>query len=129
MMHKRHFTIKEARELAPELKARFTKIHALLAEIEREMNKTGAKMKINRGNGKGPVVQAPSDKTNDIHRLIKEIIDMGIVIKDLKQGLVDFPHYLEGDESHEVYLCFIVTEDTVRFWHEIDAGFPGRHAL
>jgi hypothetical protein len=128
-MFKRHFTIEEARELALELKSRFSQIHILLEEIEKELEKTGAKMRINRGNGQGPVVQAKSEKISAVHRQVEEIVNMGIVIKDLKQGLVDFPHYLDGDESHEVFLCYLVAEDTVRFWHEIGAGFAGRTPL
>jgi len=128
-MYKRHFTIQEARELAPELKIRFDQIHSILDEIEKEMEKTGAKMRINRGNGKGPVVEAKSDKLAELHRQIEWIVDMGVVIKDLRQGLVDFPHYLNDDESHEVLLCFLAAEDTVRFWHEIEDGFAGRTPL
>lgn len=115
--------------MAADLKARFARIHALLEEIEREMEATGAKMKINRGNGKGPVIQAKSEKIETVHTQIKEIIDSGVVIKDLKQGLVDFPHFLNGDEQREVFLCFLIAEDTVRYWHEIDAGFAGRNPL
>ncbi|MDR3708400.1 MAG: DUF2203 domain-containing protein [Capsulimonadaceae bacterium] len=128
-MHKQHFTIGEAQALVSEIKLRFHKIHALLAEIEKEMLKTGAHMRINRGNGKGPSVQATTPKADEVHAEIAEIVKLGIVIKDLKKGLVDFPHYLDGDTNHEVYLCFLVSEDAVRFWHEIDAGFSGRTPL
>ncbi len=50
----------------------------------------------------------------------------GCVVKDLDVGLLDFPA-LVGDE--EVYLCWRLGEDRIRFWHRQDEGFAGRKPL
>jgi hypothetical protein len=44
----------------------------------------------------------------------------------LESGLVDFPTTFDG---RWVYLCWHVGEPEVRYWHETDAGFPGRKEI
>ncbi len=127
--YNRHFTIEEARALIPEVKERFSRIFALLDVIRVEHETSGTPVHIHRGNGHGPIVQTTSPKAEAVQAEIAGIIELGIVIKDLRQGLIDFPHFLEDDPDHEVFLCFLVAEDTVGFWHEIEAGFAGRTAL
>ena len=47
-------------------------------------------------------------------------------IKDLEIGLIDFPTLFRGQE---VYLCWKLGEDKIRFWHGIHEGFRGRKAI
>ena len=51
---------------------------------------------------------------------------LGVVVKDLDRGLVDFPALHNGEE---VLLCWQVGEDEVAFWHGVDEGFAGRKPL
>lgn len=44
----------------------------------------------------------------------------------LEHGLVDFPTTYQG---RWVYLCWKVGEREIRYWHEIDSGYPGRREL
>jgi hypothetical protein len=64
--------------------------------------------------------------TDELNKLIAKINDLGCEIKDIEQGLVDFPALREG---REVYLCWRLGEAEVAFWHELDAGFSGRQPL
>jgi len=64
--------------------------------------------------------------TEEISKLMVKINDLGCEIKDIDQGLVDFPSLREG---REVYLCWRLGEPEVAFWHEPDAGFGGRRPL
>jgi hypothetical protein len=57
---------------------------------------------------------------------IDSIRGTGALVKDLRQGLVDFFAYQEG---RLVFLCWRRGEDRIRFWHPIDEGFPGRRPL
>ena len=57
---------------------------------------------------------------------LHELQEMGVVLRDLDRGLVDFPSLRDGKE---VYLCWEEGEDEVRHWHEPDAGFEGRRPL
>jgi hypothetical protein len=48
------------------------------------------------------------------------------VVKDLDTGLLDFPAILNDEE---VYLCWRLGEDRIRFYHGIHEGFAGRKPL
>jgi hypothetical protein len=54
------------------------------------------------------------------------IQELGVLVKDLDRGLVDFPA-LRDDE--EVLLCWQVGEDAVAYWHGLEDGFAGRRPL
>jgi hypothetical protein len=57
---------------------------------------------------------------------VQEIGELGGQVKDLDEGLVDFPAR-RGDE--EVLLCWKLGEDEVGHWHGADDGFAGRRPL
>ena len=59
--------------------------------------------------------------------VIKEIYDLGIEVKGVEQGLVDFPAIRENGE--EVYLCWKMDEDRIEFWHRIADGIMGRQHI
>jgi hypothetical protein len=63
----------------------------------------------------------------EMNALVAEIRKLGIEVKDLDLGLIDFAT-LRGER--EVYLCWRLGEgDRVSWWHEIEAGYPGRQPL
>jgi hypothetical protein len=65
----------------------------------------------------------------DTHRLrgfVDELLELGVEPKGAAEGLVDFPHLMDG---RLVYLCWKYNEREVLYWHEIDAGFAGRRPL
>ena len=59
-------------------------------------------------------------------RCVEALQELGLLVKDLDEGLVDFPA-LRGDE--EVLLCWRLGEDEVGFWHSVEEGFAGRKPL
>jgi hypothetical protein len=61
-----------------------------------------------------------------VARCAEEIQTLGVLVKDLDQGLLDFPAR-RGDE--DIYLCWRVGEPAVAFWHGVDDGFAGRRPL
>ena len=126
----KHFTVPEARAALPSLRRRLLRIQELLAEARRAQASEGAvSTMILRGNGKGPVLTGSGNAKQEAQRLIEEIAGEGIQIKDLERGLVDFPYFLYGDPTREVFLCWHLGEDTIEYWHEIEAGFGGRLPL
>jgi hypothetical protein len=62
----------------------------------------------------------------ELAEAVEQIQALGVLIKDLDQGLLDFPARL-GDE--EVLLCWRLGEDRVAFYHGIEEGFAGRKPL
>jgi hypothetical protein len=57
---------------------------------------------------------------------LNRILETGCVIKDLDVGLLDFPSRINNEE---VYLCWRVGEDRIRFYHRQDEGFASRKPL
>jgi hypothetical protein len=62
----------------------------------------------------------------EIEGYIAELNDLGVIVKGMDTGLVDFPGQLDG---RDVYYCWKLGEPNVMYWHEIDAGFVGRQRL
>ena len=56
----------------------------------------------------------------------RELEELGIQLKDRRQGLVDFPSEMGG---RRVLLCWRLGEPDVQFWHDEDAGYAGRQPL
>jgi hypothetical protein len=61
-----------------------------------------------------------------VARCVAELERLGVLVKDLDRGLVDFPAVREDEE---VLLCWQVGEDEVAFWHGLEEGFAGRKPL
>jgi hypothetical protein len=57
---------------------------------------------------------------------LNRILETGCLIKDLEVGLLDFPSRLNNEE---IYLCWRLGEDRIRFYHRQDEGFAGRKPL
>lgn len=64
--------------------------------------------------------------TDHLASLQEELEKIGVDIKDYRLGLVDFPAILDG---REVCLCWQLGEDSVAYWHELDAGFSNRQPI
>ena len=62
----------------------------------------------------------------EIEGCTRELAELGIELRALDAGLVDFPGTLDG---RDVYFCWQLGEDGVTHWHERDAGFSGRQSL
>lgn len=123
---KKHFSVEQARSWLPELRRRFEKIHSLYAELE-ELREDYTKVQaIIRMNGHAPKETGFEERAVALQALVKEIVDAGIEVKDVARGLVDFPHWRGGQE---VFLCWELSEEDLRYWHHIDDGYPGRRPL
>jgi hypothetical protein len=57
---------------------------------------------------------------------IEEVSSLGVVLKDAREGQVDFPATLQGQP---IYLCWQLGEDRVGFWHGSFEGFCPRRPL
>jgi hypothetical protein len=126
----RHFTVDEARALLPDLRRRFAAIKETIDLIRIDQKeRSEQRLRILRGNGKGPVLEGAGPLVADLQLHIDEIVGSGVLIKNLETGLIDFPHFLRGSTDHEVVLCYEMSEPDISFWHEIDDGYSGRQPL
>jgi hypothetical protein len=63
---------------------------------------------------------------DNLKSALNRILETGCLIKDLEVGLLDFPALIDNEE---VYLCWRLGEDRIRFYHRQDEGFAGRKPL
>ena len=85
------------------------------------------------GNGSGHAASDLRDVQTELAQLaaavgnaLNELDALGVSVKDLDTGLLDFPA-LRADE--EVELCWRVGEPEVAHWHGNGEGFAGRKAI
>jgi hypothetical protein len=58
---------------------------------------------------------------------LRSLEELGVEVKDLTIGLVDFPSLLDG--SSEVYLCWKLDERTIGYYHPTHTGFRNRKPI
>ena len=62
----------------------------------------------------------------ELRETLERIHSTGCVVKDLDVGLLDFPARINDED---VYLCWRLGEDRIRFYHRQDEGFAGRKPI
>ena len=62
----------------------------------------------------------------EIDECARELAELGIEVRALDIGLVDFPGRLDG---RDVFFCWMLDEGAVTHWHELNAGFAERQPL
>ena len=120
------FTLEEANELVPQVARLLDDLIAArnrLADMGSKLQSLLQRASGNGGNQYGNEYYVTLEKFN---QRLETLQALGCEIKDLDQGLVDFPAYREGKL---VYLCWKRGEDRIQFWHDLDAGFAGRQPL
>ena len=60
------------------------------------------------------------------YQSLEDLESTGVVVKQLDQGLLDFP---AKRFEQEIWLCWKEGETEVKFWHEKDSGFMGRKPI
>jgi len=78
------------------------------------------------GNGGNPALGKMLKDFDRLDALLHQIQDMGVQVKDLQIGLIDF---FAWHDEREVHLCWKYGEESVQYWHEIEAGFAGRQLI
>ena len=129
----RHFTPEEANDALVEVRPLVERMvehrRAHSEALERQEELEGRI----RGNGGGiPPAQLAEAAAGVEHeaRLLAQVIDEigehGAEVKDLDEGLIDFPALRHGET---VLLCWKLGEDRIRYWHTVEDGFAGRQPL
>ena len=125
----RYFSPAEAEALLPEVDRLLQRAQELLAEIEQSEPSERA-----AGDGRVRVdgrVQAEPARSQtlkeELYSLIAQIQTHGIVVRDIRSGLIDFPSLREGVE---VFLCWKRGEALrIEWWHPTTTGIAGRRRL
>lgn len=132
MLMPRYFSREEAEALLPQISVLLRQIqqsHRELQQTEGELHALRIKA---RGNGHDlaermtALQKAVTAQRELLSGLVGEVEAFGCELKDLNMGLIDFLSLRNG---REMYLCWRLGEDRIRFWHYLDTGFAGRQPL
>lgn len=125
------FTLDEAQSLLPVLEALLKraieskqsaeKVESDLADLARRIYLSGG-MKVDAAE----VLKQRAEMESHlklVRESVAEIDAVGVQVKDLDSGLLDFPFRLDDEV---VLLCWRMGESAIEHWHTMDAGFKGR---
>ena len=122
----RYFTLPEANEALASIRPRMDEVQTIRRQILVHQPEIWSVMEKSAGNGGNPTLSRMVKTFDRLDALIHSIQDMGVIIKDINSGLLDFPAI---KDEREVYLCWKHGEDKIAFWHEIEDGFAGRQSI
>lgn len=128
----RLFTLDAASALLPRLRADFTRVRYLRSQSGPARRSLAELEQKGRSNGKDLAEEIREQQKqiealdSEVNVILTGITEIGIEIKDVEQGLVDFACDRNG---RTVYLCWKLGEEQIGFWHETSTGFAGRQPL
>jgi hypothetical protein len=89
-------------------------------DVERIVSRNGSRTGLpERGSG-GP------EPVKELQQCLVELGSLGVEVKDIGSGLLDFPAVRQGEE---VLLCWRIGEPAVSWWHRREDGFAGRQPI
>jgi hypothetical protein len=128
------FTLEEAQSLLPvmesllkraiEGKRSAVEVESGLSELARRIYLSGG-MRVDTDK----VARMRAEMEGHVQRVresIAEIDSIGVQVKDLDAGLLDFPCRLD---DQVVMLCWRMGETTIEHWHPVDTGFKDRQPV
>jgi hypothetical protein len=128
------FTIDEAQSLLPVLESllkRAIEAKQAAEQVESELSELARRIYLSGGMKVDSNSVARQRADMDAHlklarESIAEIDAIGVQVKDLEAGLLDFPCRLD---DQVVLLCWRMGETAIEHWHTVDSGFQGRQPV
>jgi hypothetical protein len=130
----RHFTLAGARAMLPavgrliresvQAKTRYSEAETFLQNLSQRILLLGG-LSVDISVAEAMKTQKESSGES-LKQSLEKIEQMGVLVKDLDVGLVDFPTLYLGEE---VYLCWRMDERDIEHWHGVHEGFAGRKEI
>ena len=121
------FTVDQANTILPKVKKRFDEILFCknnVIDIQEELqNLSDSNCSFEKFITKK---QQLNHAVTSLYSMIQKLEDMGVMIKSVDEGLLDFPS-IRYDEDK--WLCWKFGENQVKFWHGKEEGFMGRKPI
>jgi hypothetical protein len=117
------FTLEEANALVPEIRKIFMEINYEKHELARKLIEAGdLKNRVNT-NGNRAALKEKIEQIISLQESLTEshrsLMEKGLIVRDLDQGIVDFPTIIEGDLG---YFCWKLGENKIDYWHPVGEG-------
>ena len=120
------FTVEEANALLPKLRKLLDDLALHRDALREKAPHLEPILRAAGANGGGRVGSEYGVEAYNLYLAIERIQKLGVLLKDLDMGLLDFPHERDG---RVVFLCWHPPEERVQYWHEVEAGYAGRRPL
>ena len=127
---RRRYTLDEANALLPEVRAVLLQLAVQRSRLESAVTDMTAHGGDGTTNGDAAHADALARSEAEMTRisgemraLVEHLESMDVELRDLEEGLVDFPGERDGEP---VWLCWRLAEPEVAHWHPIDQGFANR---
>src|SRR5258708_37466774 len=125
------FTLDEAQSLLPVLESLLKRARdgkEAAEQMENDLSDLGRRIFLSGGMKVDITKVARQRAELEGHMLrvresIAEIDSIGVQVKDLEAGLLDFPFRLD---DQVVLLCWRSGETAIEHWHTLESGFQGR---
>ena len=121
-----YFTISEANEALVIIRPLMDEVQAIRQKIMATQPEAWTAIEKSVGNGGSRSLSQIVQDFEKLDALVHQILDTGVLIKDVNIGLLDFPALRNGNE---VYLCWQFGEGDIAYWHEVEAGYAGRQPI
>jgi hypothetical protein len=122
----RYFTLAEARASLPKVKAWMAMVQNARQEILRLRPAVWPILQKAVLNGGSREAGELLSHVQRLERGVKGLMALGIFVKDVDAGLVDFLGKRDGED---IYLCWKHGEENIEYWHAHHTGFAGRQPI
>jgi hypothetical protein len=125
-MQTRTYTLDEARAALPQVKTYMARIQQARQAILKLRPTAWPALQEAATNGGSRAAGEMALHVMSLEDAVRGILAMGIFIKDLDHGIIDFLGIRAG---REVLLCWRYGEADITHWHDVNAGFAGRQSI
>ena len=133
-MSSRTFTLAEAQDLLPVLESLLRRCidgKKQIESIDTEFQAMSHRVMLNGGMSLNilHLARRKAEREKTMQRVkdaMDEIDAIGVQVKDLDIGLLDFPCEVDGQT---VLLCWKLGEKAITHWHGVSEGFAGRKPI
>ena len=118
-----YFTIEQAEKCLPVVERLLRKAQKLRDRIAWILETNDVVLEVSSDDGFHYFMTEQVKANKEFHRMyyqfykvVEDLSSMGVIVKDIDDGLVDFPFKTNG-------------EDKIRYWHDCESGFEGRKPI
>ena len=137
-MHaKKYFSLDEAHHALPKVKRLLNRLHTLKAQINFLADQKEVPLELTEPFSEDEIYQFAfvqeiklnrelHKHTYEFFKILDQLNEIGCVVKDLDEGLIDFPFKIN---RRDACLCWKEGEHKITCWHETEEGYSGRRPI
>ncbi len=132
MSEQQYFYLEQANQLIPWLKNKLEEIYSLASNVTPDLESHQLASEIYT-NGTSKSVEHLSglqkekeEVEKQIEGILEDIKEKGIILRNIENGLSDFPSVKDGEE---IFYCWTSEETQIQYWHYRHEGYNGRKSI